>query len=140
MASGIYNKQKYDWMTKAVNMTSDTLKIFLLNSSHSFTASNNLYSDISANEIAGGSGTGYTAGGITLTTPTVTQDNTNNLAYFDADDSVWSSATFTARYAVIYNSSVSNHLSACIDFGSDKSVSAGTFTIQWAAAGIMKIT
>lgn len=138
MASGLYNKIKYDWMTKAVNMTTDTLKTILLNSSHSFTASNNLYSDISANELA--TAGGYTAGGATLTTPTVTQDNTNNLAYFDADDAVWNSATFTAHYAVIYDSSVSNHLIACIDFGSDKSVSSGTFTIQWSVNGILKIT
>lgn len=140
MASGIYNKIKYDWMTKAVNMTSDTLKIFLLTSSHSFTASNNLYSDISSNEISGASGTGYTTGGITLTTPTVTQDNSNNLAYFDGDDAVWASASFTAHYAVIYDTTVSNHLIACIDFGSDKTVSSGTFTIQWSANGILKIT
>lgn len=137
MASGIYNKQKYDWMAKAVSMTADTLKVILLTNAHSFVAANNLYSDISANEI---SGTGYTTGGVTLTTPTLTQDDTNNLAYFDADDVSWLTATFTARYAAIYNSSVSNHLSACFDFGSDKSVSAGTFTVQWAGTGIMKVS
>ncbi len=138
MASGIYNKAKYDWLTKAVDMINDTLKIILLNSSHSFTASNNLYSDISANELA--TSGGYTASGQTLTTKNVTQDNTNNLAYFSADNAIWSSATFTARYAAIYDSTVSNHLICCIDFGADKSVSAGTFTIQWASTGILKIS
>lgn len=140
MASGIYNRTKYNWMKKLVDMSVDTHKVILLTTSHSFTASNNVLSDINTNEITGGSGTGYTANGVTLTTPTVTQDNSGNAAVYDADDAIWSSATFTAYFAAIYNSTVSNSLVACIDFGGAKSVSSGTFTIQWAAAGILKVT
>lgn len=137
MASGIYNKAKYDWLTKAADMINDTIKAVLLTSSHAFVATNNVFSDISTNEI---SGTGYTAGGMTLTSKTVTQDNTNNLAYMDCDDIAWTGATFTARHLALVNTTVSNHLIANFDFGSDKSVSSGTFTVQIAATGILKIS
>lgn len=124
-------------MKKLIDLSADTIKVLLLTSSHSFNADHNVKADIDANEI---SGTGYTAGGSTLTGQAVTQDDTNDRAAFDADDVSWSSATFTARHAALNDVTASNNLLCSIDFGADKSVTAGTFTIQWASGGIIRLT
>ena len=138
MASGIYNRFKANLMNKEVDLEADTIKVALLDDSHSFNADNNTWSDVSANEI---SGTGYTAGGEELTNKSVTQDDTNDKAVFDADDVSWSSATFTAYHAVLYDDTLANDDLICsIDFGGAKSVSNGTFTIQWDADGIITLS
>lgn len=138
MASGIYNRFKANLMNKEVDLEADTIKVALLDNSHSFNADNNTWSDVSANEI---SGTGYTAGGEELTNKSVTQDDTNDKAVFDADDVSWSSATFTAYHAVLYDDTLANDDLICsIDFGGAKSVSSGTFTIQWDADGIITLS
>lgn len=139
MSSGIYNRFKYNCFSGAIDVESpgDTVKCALLTSSHAFDADNNVWSDISANEV---SGTGYVAGGETLIGMTVTQDDTNDLAKFDGDDVTWSSSTITARFAVLYNTTVSDNLIACFDFTTDKSSSNGNFTIEWHADGIITLS
>jgi hypothetical protein len=137
MASGIYNRLKYNLMKKLIDLGLDTIKVMLLTSTHAFNADHNVKADIDANEITG---TGYTAGGADLTNKTVTQDDTNDRAVFDADDVSWTSATFTARHAALNDVTASKNLLCSIDFGTDKSVTAGTFTIQWASAGIIRLT
>lgn len=107
--------------------TGDTFKIALYTSSATLGAGTTAYS--ATNEV---SGTGYTAGGNTLTTVTPTTSGTTALV--DFADTSWSNASFTARGALIYNSSKSNKAVAVLDFGGDKTVSAGTFTIQFPAA------
>ena len=84
------------------------------------------------------SGTGYTAGGETLTvsvTPTY-GNNTYGIptAYVSFSNVSWASASFTARGALIYNSSKSNKSVAVLDFGGDKTVTDTTFTIQFPTA------
>ena len=73
------------------------------------------------------SGTGYTAGGNTLTNVTPTSSGTT--AYTDFADTTWSTATITASGALIYNSSASDASVAVLDFGADKTSTAGDFTI-----------
>ena len=107
----------------------NTLKIALYTSSASLGATSSAYS--ATNEV---SGTGYTAGGATLSSQAVAYDTTNNVAYFDAADPSWSSATITARGALIYNNSKSNASIAVLDFGSDYSSSNGTFQVQLPSA------
>lgn len=136
MASGIYDRLKYNLMKKVVDLSADTIKVILLTSSHSFNATHNVLTDVNSNEITG---TGYTANGTTLTSLAVTQDGTNHWAKWTADNAVWSSATFSAAFAVIYDSTATSNLIACIDFGGTKSVSGGTFTIQWAGGGIIQL-
>ena len=98
------------------------------------------FSDIT-NEV---SGTGYTAGGAALANRTATQDNTNDLAYFDADDTSWPTSTISAiRYVIIYKDTgtpSSSPLVGYIDLVTDHSSSADTFLLTWDAAGIFKIT
>ena len=138
MASGIHNRFKANLMNKLVDLVNDVVKCMLLTSTHSFNPDHNVKADIVANEI---SGTGYTAGGQALANKSVTQDNTNDLAKFDADDVVWSDATFTAHYAVLYDDTLANDdLICCFDFGENKSVSSASFTIQWDANGIIKLS
>ncbi len=75
------------------------------------------------------SGTGYTAGGNTLSVTGPTTSGT--AAFVDFADTVWNSATFTARGALIYNSSKANRAVAVLSFGSDRAVSGGNFTVQF---------
>jgi len=107
----------------------NTLKIALYTSSASLGATTSAYT--TSNEV---SGTGYTAGGVTLSSQAVAFDSSNNVAYFDAADPAWTTATITARGAMIYNNSKSNASVAILDFGSDYTSTAGTFTIQLPSA------
>lgn len=138
MADGIYNRAKYNWMAKVVDMVNDTIKVMLLTSVHTFDADHDVIGDVSANEI---SGTGYSAGGATLGSKTLTQDDTNDRAVFDGADTQWTTATFTARHAVLWDDTPASDPLLCnIDFGTDKSVTGGTFTISWNASGIIRIS
>jgi len=78
------------------------------------------------------SGTGYSAGGATMTGATITTSGTT--ALLDFTDPVWEVATITARGALIYNSSKANRAIAVLDFGSDKTTTAADFTVQLPAA------
>lgn len=107
--------------------TQDTFKIALYTSSATLDATTTAYS--STNEITNTSGSAYTAGGATLTTVAPTSSGTTS--YVDFNDVSWSSASFTANGALIYNSSNSNKSVAVLAFGGDKTASNGTFTIQF---------
>lgn len=109
------------------DLDTDTLKVALYTSSATLDNTTTAYS--STNEI---SGTGYSAGGATLAGAAIALSGTT--ATLDFTDTAWSSATFTARGALIYNSSKSNKAIAVIDFGGDVGVSGGTFTIVWPTA------
>jgi len=107
--------------------TSQTFKIALYTSSATLDAATTAYSV--TNEI---SGTGYVAGGNTLTVVAPTTSGTT--ALLDFADTTWSTATITARGALIYQSGGTNPAVAVIDFGADKISTAGDFTIQFPVA------
>jgi hypothetical protein len=108
--------------------TADTFKIALFTSAATLSAATTAYS--TTNEV---SGTGYTAGGNTLTISQVAT-STGTTAFLDFADTTWSSATITARGALIYKSGGTNPAVAVLDFGSDKTSTAGDFTIVFPAA------
>ena len=108
----------------------NTFKIALYTSSASLGASTTAYS--ATNEITNASGTAYTAGGATLTSVTPTTSGTT--AFCDFADVSYTSASFTANGALIYNDTQSDKACAVIAFGSDKTVTSGTFTIQFPTA------
>jgi len=137
MAQGIYNRCKYNLAKKLVDLSTDTINVILLNNTHTFNPDHNVNTDVNTNEITG---TGYTTGGVALTGQTVTQDDTNDLMKFDASDTSWVTATFSAYHAALNNITASNNLIGSIDFGGIKSVTAGTFLIQWSANGIIRLT
>tara|TARA_R100000808_G_C2117879_1_gene129960 strand:+ start:151 stop:567 length:417 start_codon:yes stop_codon:yes gene_type:complete len=123
---------KSEILQEGHQLATDTIKIALFTSSASLDATTTAFS--TSNEI---SGTGYTSGGVTLTSTTVSTSGTT--AFFDADDPTWTSATFTARGALIYNSSNSNKAIAVLNFGGDFTVAGGTFKITLPAAGTTAI-
>ena len=106
------------------DLIDDTIKIALFNANADLTANTTAYS--TNQEVTG---TGYTAGGNTLTGATVRSSGTT--AYVSFDNTNWSSASFTSRGALIYNSSKANRSVAVLNFGSDKIVANGTLTIEF---------
>jgi hypothetical protein len=108
--------------------TAQTFKIALYTSSATLNASTTAYS--ATNEV---SGTGYSAGGNTLTIST-NPTTSGTTAYLSFSNSTWSTATITARGALIYKSGGSNPAVAVLDFGGDKTSTAGDFQIQFPTA------
>jgi len=109
------------------NPGGNTFKIALYTSSATLGASTTAYS--ATNEV---SGTGYSAGGETLTSVSPTTSGTT--AYVDFADVTWSNSTITANGALIYNANSSNAAVVTLAFGSDKSSSNGDFTIVFPTA------
>jgi hypothetical protein len=139
MASGIYNSFKKK-ILDTIDIDAQAIKIMLVTSSYTPDFDAHDFRDDITNEV---SGTGYSAGGATLASVTVTQDNTDNEGVLDAADVTWASSTITARGAVLYcnmGSAATDHLIAYIDFGTDKTSSAGDFTIAWNAEGLINLT
>ena len=116
-----------------------TFKIALFTSSASLDATTEDYS--TGNETTNTSGSAYTAGGETLTNQSVTGSNSATTAYVDwSTDPQWTSASFTARGAMIYNTTTDGGTgttdAVCIlNFGSDFTATNGTFTVQFPAPG-----
>ena len=121
---GLTTSFKVDMLNGKQNVASDTLKMSL------YTAYATLDQDTTAyttgNEI---SGTGYTAGGETLSNVTI--NSGSNTVYVSFSNVVWSPAQFTTRGALIYNATKSNASIAVLDFGSDKiQTGNNTFTVN----------
>lgn len=108
--------------------TADTFKVALYTSSATLGATTTAYSV--TNEV---SGTNYTAGGEAITIVTA-PTSTSTTAWLDFTDVTWATSTITARGALIYNDTSSGNLAVgVLDFGSDKTSTAGNFTIVWPA-------
>ena len=111
--------------------TGNTFKIALYDSDATLGAGSTAFT--TSEEITNTSGTAYTSGGATLTSVTPVASSTT--AICDFSDVSFSSASFTANGALIYNSSASGNPAVCaIAFGSDKTATNGTFTIQFPTA------
>ena len=124
---------KEDLFQKEQDLDTDTIKIALYTSSATLDATTTAYT--TSGEI---SGTGYTAGGVTLTGATIGTSGTT--AYVDFDDPEWTSASFTTAGALIYNDTTAGDNSiAVLSFGGDFTVTAGTFRIVFPAPGAAAI-
>ena len=110
--------------------TGNTFKIALYDSDATLGAGTTAFT--TSEEITNTSGTAYTSGGATLTSVTPVASSTT--AVCDFADVSYTSASFTANGALIYNSSDSNAAVCAIAFGSDKTATNGTFTIQFPTA------
>jgi hypothetical protein len=108
--------------------TAQTFKIALYTSSATLNATTTAYS--ATNEV---SGTGYSAGGNTLTIST-NPTTSGTTAFLDFADTTWSTATITARGALIYKSGGGDPAVAVLDFGGDKTSTSGDFQIQFPTA------
>lgn len=124
-----FKKELLEAVHNFKNSGGNTFKLALYTNSASFTAATTAYT--ASNEVsASGS---YSAGGGTLTRVDPTTSGTTALT--DFDDLTFTSATITARGALIYNDSAAGDPSVCVlDFGSDKTSTAGNFTIVFPTA------
>ena len=141
MPNAVYNSFKRDIMNGSIDLDTDDIYVLLVTSAYTPDIdAHEKRSDIT-NEVANGNG--YTTGGQALTTKAVTENDTDDKGYFDADNSVWSSSTITARGAVLYKSrggaATADELIGYVDFGQDYSSTSGDFTINWATAGILEL-
>lgn len=118
---------KVGFLTGTYVPLTDTMKIALYTNSATLDATTTAYT--TSNEVVG---TGYTAGGNTLTGNAISSGGTT--AWITFSDSSWTTATITARGALIYDSTQSNAAIAVLDFGADKTSTAGTFTVQMPVA------
>ena len=123
-----FKKELLEAVHNFKNSGGSTFKIALYTNSASFNASTTAYT--ATNEV---SGTGYSAGGNTLTRVDPTSSGTT--AFTDFADTTWSSSTITARGAMIYNDSAAGNPAVVIlDFGSDKTSTNGDFTVVFPTA------
>jgi len=137
MASGLYGITFLNALNNslALDLDNDTLKIMLVTSGYTPDFGTHDFKADVTNEVVG---TGYTAGGETLTSVALTQSA--GTITFDAADVTWTSSTITARGAVIYDDTLASDPLICyIDFGSDQSSSSGDFQIAFNASGIFTL-
>jgi len=140
MANVIYNSYKKTLLDKTIDHANDTLKVALCTASYTPDADNHDFFNDVTNEV---SSSGYTAGGATLANKSTAQDNTDNEGVFDSDDPSWTGVTFTARWAILYQSTgnaATSRLICAFDLGGDVSVVGGTLTLTVPAEGWLNTT
>jgi len=127
ITTAIANSYKQE-ILEGVHTSADVYKIALYTSAATLGATTTAYS--TTNEVVG---TGYTAGGATLSG--LSTGLATGTAYLTFSDPSWASATITARGCLIYNSSKTNKAVAAFDFGGDVTSTNGTFTVDLPVAG-----
>jgi hypothetical protein len=120
---GLTTSFKQQMVQGQQNLSSDTLKIALYTGFATLGPNTTAYA--TTNEITG---TGYTAGGKTLSGVTIST-SADGVVYINFSNAVWTNASFTTRGALIYNASQSNASVAVLDFGADKTCINQTFTV-----------
>lgn len=137
MADFTYSNFKSGLMTEQHNLTSDTLKVALVSGTYTPTHSHTSYtSNVASHEVAG---SGYTVGGVALTSKVLVGGD--NYFYLDADNVSWNPSTITASGAVVYNDThASKALIAYIDLGQNRSSTNGNFQLTWSANGIVRLS
>lgn len=134
MASLIFNSAVRDIATGALDFDTDTYKAMLVTSGYSPNKDTHDKRDDVTNEV---SGTGYTAGGTSVTATVGSIDTTNDRVDVTFSNPSWATATITARALVIYKSrggaSSADELVAYVDFGGDVSSTGGTFSVTFSS-------
>lgn len=136
VSSKVYGLALQSMLSKEINFATDTVKAMLTTSSYTPSQSAHRYKSSVTNEVTG---TGYTAGGVTLAGKTVTYTTSSNTLTLDCNDPTWATSTITARYLVFYvstGSDATSPLIAYVDFGQDVSSSAAAFTYTVPVTGI----
>jgi hypothetical protein len=118
---------------KEVDLDTDTIKLMLLSSSATPNVDVHVYiEDLEGDEV---SGSGYSAGGETVSNISISYISGSNTCKFDADDVVFSAVTISTRYGVLYDED-SSVIIAYLDFDSEQSPSASDFTVSFNADGM----
>lgn len=126
ITQAVCNSFKSELLTGIHDLTLDAIKIALFTSSANLDANTTVYST-SGESV----GSGYTAGGLVLSSPSIALDGST--AVVDFANAVFSSVSITARGALIYNSSKANRAIAVYDFEGDKTSTNGDFTVAFPA-------
>lgn len=146
MANGVYNRGKQLLATAGANLSSADLRVMLVNSTYTFDNNHNFIDNVAAgdpidHEISVG---GYARQA--LANKTVTEDDTNDFAYLDADDTVFTAlaAGQTIGGAILYKHNASDAAAEVIAFYDlvDTATNGGNVTIQWATpanGGVLKL-
>ena len=137
ITSAICNSFKVEILKAEHNFTAttgNTFNLALYTSSATLSASTTAYA--STNEITNTSGSAYSAGGAALTIASSSPTSSGTTAWVDFDNVSWSSASFTANGCMIYNTTTGSGSGTTdsviiVAFGGDKTVSSGTFTVQF---------
>ena len=124
ITAGLTNSFKEELLLGIHDFDTDVMKIALYTSAAELGPATPAYTVVGET-----SGVGYTASGLVLTGVVVTR--TNNIAYVSFDNPTWNAATFTARGALIYNSSKSNRSVGVLNFGLDQTMLSQQFQIQF---------
>lgn len=138
MASAVYNSAKTGFLKGDIDLDAPC-NVALVTSTYTPNIDTHDFFNDVTNEVAG---SGYVAGGITLSSTTVILDTTGDEAEFDAADITWATSTLTARGAVLYRNTgtaATSPLIAYFDFGSDQASSTGNFTIAWNSEGLLNL-
>lgn len=141
----LYGQLLESVFAKLIDWDSDDIYCMLTTSTYTPDQdAHNFYDDVT-NEV---SGTGYTANGVLLASKTDSESagytGGTNVFALDAGDAVWTTSTLTARNAVVYDRTPATDATRPLllyqDAGADVSTTAGTFTVQWHADGLIKIS
>lgn len=133
-----YNDFKEQLFKKIHDLVNDTVKVTLHTSYTPNIDSHQVWADVSSTEY--GSGSGYTAGGKTLANKSVTQDNTNDRALWDADDVTWTSlgalSPATPSHAIIWNDTPTSPADPLLDYVilGTTATNGGNYTLQWSSS------
>jgi hypothetical protein len=133
----LFNEALTSIIKNEINFTSDTIKVALYVDAPDIDADQYL-SDLGTEA----SGAGYTAGGQTLGSKTVTTDDTNDRSVADAADVQWTGLTTSFRYIVVYKSTGvagTSRLITTMDTGSTQTIDNGTYDITWPVSGVFFI-
>ncbi len=124
--------------TTKINYMADTIKAMLVTASYTPDLDAHDFINDVTNEVVG---TGYSAGGLTLTNKTLTVTGATNTIKFDADDLAWAGASISAAYCVIYDDTATNKpLLWLVDLGGTQTVVNTTFTVAFSVNGISTIS
>jgi hypothetical protein len=137
----LYGKVFLASFNKEIDWDTDTIKCSLHTSTYVPDQDVHDYFNDATNEVTG---TGYTAGGATLAGKTITYTGATNKITLDANDATWSSATITARVAVVYDAQTgvaTTEPLICYQLSdADITSTNGTYTVSWNANGIAEIS
>ncbi len=125
-----------------IDYLSDTIKVALCSSSYTPDQDAHDFFDDITNELS--TALGYTQHGATLTTKSIAYDSGANVIGFKADPVSWAGASFTFRYAIIYDSTpgsdATRPLLGYVDMGANVTALGGVFTLVWDTSGLLIVT
>jgi len=140
VTASLYGLALQSALNGEIDFDTDTIKVMLCGSSYTPLQDTHRYKSSVTGEVTG---TGYTAGGLPLSSKTVTYASGSNTLTLDAADVTWPASSITARYAVIYKdtgTAATSPLICFVDFGEEITSAGAAFLISWDAAGIVALT